>query len=272
MEFILVPGGTVELGGRIAAKECTRRYGGKSVWWEDEHPRHRVRITRAVYFAKYEVTNAQYAVLDPGHGSGSYRGLLLNQTAQPVCRISWYDALTFCRWLGALCDAKVRLPTEAEWELACRAGTQTIFYWGDSERDRLGYENHADITSSSLWIDTEVWDVYDTYAVSAPVGRFGPNPLGLYDMLGNVREWCSDWYDAAYYTRSQKVDPAGSPDGVERVSRGGAWDWHSRAGRSACRRGYSPDYRGHALGFRCVIEIPGPTLVVRARWRHMASR
>jgi formylglycine-generating enzyme required for sulfatase activity len=119
------------------------------------------------------------------------------QSTHPVTCVSWDDATAFCQWLSREDGRTYRLPTEAEWEYACRAGTDTLFFWGDDPDAGEGYLNAADETGTPdgrSW--THKFNFKDGYAATSPVGRFKPNAFGLHDMLGNVWEWCSDWYAA----------------------------------------------------------------------------
>ena len=153
--------------------------------------------------------------------------------------ISPDDAMAFCEKLSQRDGRKYRLPTEAEWEYGCRAGTTTRFHFGDSE-SRLG---------DYAWFDGNTQDADDKYAHR--VGQKRPNPFGLYDMHGNVFEWCSDWFGD--YSASSQVDPRGPSSGDRRVPRGGAWKDRPRFIRSASRHSDNP-FDGSISGFRVVSE------------------
>jgi eukaryotic-like serine/threonine-protein kinase len=182
-------------------------------------PRHRVILTRPFYLGLHEVTVGQFRDFveeagyvtelekqggptwrKPGHAQGN---------DHPVVRVSWRDAEPFTDWLGGREGETYRLPTDAEWEYACRAGTTTRFYFGDQAADLGNFE----------------WWGKNSGGSPHPVGQKRPNPWGLYDMLGNVREWCADWYSKSYYQESPLTDPSGpSPSpGVGHVMRLGAW-------------------------------------------------
>jgi formylglycine-generating enzyme required for sulfatase activity len=150
----------------------------------------------------------------------------------PVEQVSWIDAVEFCARLSQATGKTYRLPTEAEWEFACRAGTRGE-YAGD-DLDEMG------------WYDGN--SAKTTHAV----GRKKPNGFGLYDMHGNVLEWCRDWYSGNYYSQSPSVDPRGPGAGLDRVVRGGGWGSDAMNLRSAFRHGSTPDARSNALGFRLV--------------------
>ena len=192
----------------------------------DERPVHRVRISRSFEMGKYEVTQAQW---EAGMGSnpGHYKGLNL-----PVENVSWEDVQQFIQKLNAPNDGYIyRLPTEAEWEYACRAG---------STGDYAGA------------LDAMAWYGSNAAGTTHPVGQKKPNSWGLYDMHGNVWEWCQDWFDGSYYTQSPSVDPRGPGAGSSRVLRGGNWVLGPGFLRSARRSGRTPGLRQNDLGFRLV--------------------
>ena len=167
----------------------------------------------------------------------------------PVTCVSWSDARAFCDWLGRKTKKTVRLPTEAEWEYACRAGATGAFGFRGKETDLHGYGNFADASAVLARGDKTQ---NDKYAVTAPVGKLRPNAWGLYDMHGNVAEWCADFY--ALYPEGAATDPTGPEAGRFRVVRGGAWTLPPKACRSASRTPTDPDYRTSFLGFRIVVE------------------
>jgi formylglycine-generating enzyme required for sulfatase activity len=194
----------------------------------DEHPRHRVYVD-AFYIDKTEVTFDQYDKYceandhskpsDDGWGRGK----------RPVININWKDADAYCKWAGK------RLPTEAEWEKAVRGGTDTEWYWGDSDNQIGDY----------------AWYKENSGAMTHPVGQKKSNPFGLFDMAGNVWEWCADWYGADYYKSSPERNPKGPEDGTDRVLRGGSWVNFTDCTRSAGRLGFSPVTRYGSIGCRC---------------------
>ena len=214
----------------------------------DEKPPHRVRITRPFYLGKYEVTQAEYEAV-MGQNPSHFKGKPKN----PVESVSWLDAVRFCNQLSEPEGLKpfyeisgetvqvpdwngtgYRLPTEAEWEYACRAGTRTRFCFGD-DGDGLG---------------KFAWFGSDAGGGTHEVGQKRPNAFGLYDMHGNVWEWCGDWYDADYYQESPVDDPRGPSRATYRVIRGGCWGNDPRRVRSAYRGGSTPVNRSYYLGFR----------------------
>jgi formylglycine-generating enzyme required for sulfatase activity len=245
----------------------------------DEEILHEVEITQPFYLGKHEVTVGQFkafvkdtnyrteAERDGKGGRGfdgtefvykpefTWKNLHFPQAdSQPVVVVSWNDAVAFCEWLSKKEGRTYCLPTEAEWEYACRAGTGTRFHTGDKEDDLKVAGNIADASLKAKWKDAfwaMSWD--DSYPFTAPVGRFKANALGLCDMHGNVWEWCSDWYAEDYYGKSPGQDPRGPATGKERVARGGAWSTQPKFCRSAFRDWHEPGYRSDCVGFRVVM-------------------
>jgi formylglycine-generating enzyme required for sulfatase activity len=221
MRFKFLPGGRFRMGSE----------SGDS----DERPVHDVTLTPAFYMGVYEVTQEQYERVmgkNPSHFKGSNN---------PVEMVSWDDAVEFCRRLSALPEEKVagrvyRLPTEAEWEYACRAGTDTAYSFGDDENE----------------LGECAWSRDNSGSTTHPVGKKKPNAWGLYDMHGNVWEWCSDWYGD--YPSGSVTNPSGASSGSSRVYRGGSWGAYAGHCRSAYRDyGFTPDGRRNSLGFRLVL-------------------
>jgi sulfatase modifying factor 1 len=205
----------------------------------DEVPVHSVTISQPFYMSKYEVTNEQYEQFDPGHAFIDHRGFS-HQPDEAVIFVSWEDANAFCDWLSQAEGLPYRLPTEAEWEYACRAGTTTKYYTGDTLPAE--YENHQE----------ETWG---PHPVPLFVGQTPANPWGLYDVHGNVEEWCYDWYGP--YEAGAQIDPVGRVDGDFRVSRGGSHSTTVNYLRSANRMGTLPQDKHWMIGFRPVIgELP----------------
>jgi formylglycine-generating enzyme required for sulfatase activity len=242
---------------------------------DQDETQHKVTITKPVWIAKYEVTNGQfdafvqttgYQTTAEKEGSGfaldldrrdwvftkgvNFRnpGFSPFQMDAPVVLVSWEDAQAFCRWLSEQSGWNFRLPTEAEWEYACRAGTATARFTGDSDGSLEGYANGLDASFNRVcdkWVAFK-WD--DHYVYTSPVGSFRPNPWGLHDMIGNAWEWCSDWYGE--YPPGAGIDPTGPPEGSRRVARGGGWFSGPRRCRAAFRSRDTPGNRGGFLGFR----------------------
>ena len=167
--------------------------------------------------------------------------------------VSWNDAQAFVKWLKQKEGKEYRLPTEAEWEYAARAGTQTARFWGDNPNQACGYANVADRTAKKNWTDWSIHDCDDGYAETAPVGSFTANAFGLHDMLGNVWEWCQDWY--GNYPAGAVIDLSGAAIDSVRVIRGGSWLYSADTCRSAFQSGNAPGNRNNDLGFR-VLAVP----------------
>ena len=252
MTFVWIPKGCFQMGSPKTEE-------GRD---DDEGPVHEVCVD-GFWMGKYEVTNAQYRQWKRNHDSGDFtlgdfRGPSLNGDNHPVVRVSWDDVKAFTDWLTKQSGGKYtfRLPTEAEWEYAAGAGTTTSRYWGDNPDDACRYANAHDQTSKqafkALTFAGPHHECDDGYAVTAPVGSFRPNNFGLYDMLGNVLEWCQDWYKSWHYTTSPRDNPQGPASGSYRVHRGSWWVNIARYCRSANRNYWSPDGRHIGIGFRLV--------------------
>ncbi len=215
---------------------------GSEVGDYDEKPVHAVTITQAFRMSATEVTNAQYEQFDPEHRSRRGRLNLSTEDDDAVIDVSWEEAMAFCAWLSKKEGKPYRLPTEAEWEYACRAGTATLFHTGDE----LPAVYHKE--QGAHWSPKRV---------SLKVGQTPANAWGLYDMHGNVEEWCLDWY-GPYPTAAVK-NPAGPRQGLFRVTRGGSHNTTPHYLRSANRSGALPDDRHWLIGFR-VVQAPMPAL------------
>jgi formylglycine-generating enzyme required for sulfatase activity len=219
IEFVPIAPGSFWMG-------CT---SGDSQCDPDEMPRRQVRITKGFELGKYEVTQAQWEAV-MGANPSEMRGPEL-----PVETVSWEDVQAFLGRLNTLDDGyRYRLPTEAEWEYAARAGTDDPSV---ANLDALG------------------WSRDNSGKRSHPVGQKLPNAWGLYDMQGNVWEWCADWFDAEYYRNAAPVDPPGPSKGTHRVVRGGGWYSGSRSCRVSVRGWVGPGDRGSNDGFRCAREV-----------------
>lgn len=254
MKLNLIPGGDFLMGSPDDAKNAAA----------SEKPRHPVRIT-PFYLGVTEVTQAQYRAVmgnnpshfsDTGDGKDKVAGRSTDQF--PVERVSWDDAVEFCDRLSEKDgrtpfyrkaaqkqerpDSGYRLPTEAEWEYACRAGTPTPYFFGNSA---VALKAHA-------------WSHGNAAGTTHPVGEMSPNAFGLYDMLGNVSEWCSDWFDGGYYLHAPAVNPAGPVVGTQRVYRGGNFRSNPPGLRSAVRASALPMNRRVGRGFRVVLGTRDP--------------
>ncbi len=261
---------------------------------KDEKPPHRVRITRGIYMAAHEVTVGQFrafveatgfktAAETDGRGSSGYdparRGFEYDSPnyswrvtgysqddKHPVVNVNWHDAQAFCKWLSKKEGRSYRLPTEAEWEFSGRAGSSKRFVTEDAVRGLRPAANLCDRALERLWDTATVrkygldpakiqflpWD--DGHAFTAPVGSYEPNALGLYDMLGNVGEFCADGYDADYYAASPVDNPAGPTKETKgHVVRGGTFLNDAHLVRVTSRVECSDKYRNYVIGFRVVL-------------------
>jgi formylglycine-generating enzyme required for sulfatase activity len=246
----------------------------------DERPRHEVTITRLFQMGICEVTRGQFRTFvratgyrtEAERGAGSYsidretgsfvlnpdctwqRASFAQAESHPVVCVSWNDAMAFCTWLSRKERKKYGLPTEAEWEHACRAGSRKRWHSGDMFEGLAEVANVADLTAHEVfpqWRWTLRLD--DGYLFTGPVGSYHPNDWGLFDMHGNVAEWCADWYAAGYYGTEENIDPKGPAQGEGRVVRGGAWSTPPRQSRAAARAWHPPDYRSDSVGFRVCL-------------------
>ena len=242
MEFVYVPGGCYMQGSPLT--EVGR--------YEDESPQHKTCVS-GFWIGKYEVTNAQYRKFDPEHTSKKYQGHDLNGGTQPAVYVSWYEAMSYAKWLTEKNNGQYVfwLPTEAEWEYACRGGTTTSRFWGDDPAKACEYANGSDLAAKQVWKDWNTADCNDGFVATSPVGSFKPNPLGLYDMMGNAWEWCQDWRGP--YPPGPLDNPYGVPSSEEgRIVRGGSWDNMPAGLRSANRSYGTPNFRRYNDGFRLV--------------------
>lgn len=258
IELVFVEGGCFQMGMSGAeASELEEEVGKVSFDhnFRGELPRHEVCV-RDFWIGKHEVTNRQYRLWRPDHDSLERRGRSLDGDSQPAVMVSAEDAEGFLAWLGGKAKRTFRLPTEAEWEYAARSGGREERYAGFSRTADL--HRYANFCDASCWGMYRTADQEDGFAVTAPVGSFRPNGLGLHDMIGNAGEWCSDWYDRDYYRKSPRDDPRGpaGPDGPlkERVMRGGSWILNPRNMRAASRHGNGFAVGRHFDGFRVVME------------------
>ena len=206
----------------------------------DERPVRIVTLRRPFLMAATEVTNAQYEQFDRAHRALRGARGLSREDQEPVLFVSWNEAARFCEWLSRRENLPYRLPTEAEWEYACRAGTDTPYFTGDILPE--AYHRHQK-------------DGWDPAPVSLRIGAAPPNAWGLYDMHGNVEEWCSDWYGP--YEPGDQVDPVGRADGTIKVTRGGSHNTDVNHLRSAHRAGTLPEDKHWLIGFR-VVQAPPP--------------
>ncbi len=238
MKLVYIPAGSFMMGSGHPATQLAEEYSEGQGRFEDEFPQHPVRLSRGFWMGQTEVTQGQYtAVMNARPWSG--KAYVQEDADSPAVYVSWDDAVEFCRKLSQLEGTTYRLPTEAEWEYACRAGTTTRFSFGDSDLPLGDY----------AWFNGNADQVGQDYAHR--VGLKKSNPWGLYDMHGNVFEWCSDYYDEKYYADSPSVDPDGPSIGSSHSVRGGSWDNGQSYSRCSHRSDY-PVSRGLLVGFRVV--------------------
>lgn len=242
MQLVLIAAGSFQMGS--PESEPGRR--------EEEH-RHEVRITRPFYIAAHEVTQRQYArVMGENPSSFSRQGAFRERVAGldtgklPADSVSWAEACGFCRRLSQLPAEKkagrvYRLPTEAQWEYACRAGRDSIWCFGDDLKKLSDFAHYRRGREAGRPLS---------------VGSKKPNRWGIHDMHGNLWEWCADGHTVDYYRRSPRDDPPGPDENRSRVIRGGSWYSRAASTRSAARRGDPPAVREPDTGFRVVLTLP----------------
>jgi eukaryotic-like serine/threonine-protein kinase len=276
MRLILIPPGTFQMG----SPESDPNAG------DEEMPRHKVTITKPYYLGASPVTRGQFTAFveaerykteaeTDGSGAGysaatrdldagprySWRDPGFAQTdEEPAVNLTWYDAMNFCEWLSTREKKAYGLPTEAQWEYACRAGTTTRFWCGDADESLEGNANILDASAratfraglNKVWA-FQSWD--DGHPFTSPVGAFKANPWGLYDMHGNVWQWCGDYYDGGYYGQSPVNDPQNLSETEARVLRGGSWFRDPSTCRAAQRSGIAPDCPRSVYGCRVCLPL-----------------
>ncbi|WP_293193966.1 formylglycine-generating enzyme family protein [Ottowia sp.] len=298
IRFVSIPAGEFMMGSAESPRELARAFphadARRLAQLADEGPVHRVRITRAFWMGAHEVTVGQfrrfveasgYVPESVADGTGAY-GFSPSYSARqseredafegrspryswqhtgfaqsddhPVVNVTWNDAMAMARWLSRREGATYRLPTEAEWEYAARAGTRTRYPAGDAPDVLLASANTFDREASLRWPRwrQQTGPGSDGHPFTAPVGSYAPNAFGLYDMIGNAWEWCADWYGEDYYARSPVDDPPGPATGNARARRGGSWHTWPLYSRVAFRNWNTPQTRYVLVGFRLVREAP----------------
>jgi formylglycine-generating enzyme required for sulfatase activity len=232
MEFVLIRPGVFAMG--------------TDTHEPDEAPVRRITLTQPYYIGRYEVTQQQWEKV-MGTNPSQFK-----DPTRPVENVSWDDAQRFVQALTRQTGKTCALPTEAQWEYACRAGTESEYSFGD---DAAQLNAHA-------------WYAQNSALSTHPVGKKAPNPWGLHDMHGNVYEWCHDWYSEGPYPAADVIDPSGPRTGWRRALRGGAWIYVADNLRSADRGFSPPDHRSPEIGFRCILLVdppqPGPHASARA--------
>lgn len=229
IQFVEIPAGIFYMGG----------YGtGKNY---DEAPVHEVVVSRPFRMSITEITNAQYEEFAPSHRDLRGKYGFSSGDDEAVVFVSWYDAMAYCRWLSDITGKNYRLPTEAEWEYACRAGSYMNYSSGDS----FPVTDHKNQNEHHSFVPVDL-----------TVAQFAPNGFGLYDMHGNVEEWCLDWYGP--YIPGTQIDPAGYSDGLYKVTRGGSHSTPVEYLRSSNRMGMIPEDKHFLTGFRIVESDMSP--------------
>ncbi len=249
MKFRLIPPGEFQMGASGSEE------GARS----DEKPQHQVRITKPFYMGIYPVTQQEYQKVMGG------KAYFKVESSLPASSVSWDNTQEFMQELtskesgyihflkslmGREIGRKYRLPTEAEWEYACRAGTTTPFWFGTEHNGR-----QANCNGSYPYGTSEKGP---NLGRPSPVGQYAANPFGIYDQHGQVLEWCQDWYANEYYQQfanQMAVDPAGPASGASRSLRGGSWEFSSALCRSTCRSNIDPKLRLNSAGFRAVCDL-----------------
>ena len=222
MKLVLIPAGKFTMGSLSSEEDHS-----------NNKTQHEVTLTKPFYMGKYTVTQEQYQQV-MGSNPSNFKG-----KDNPVEMVSWDDAQEFIKKVSAASAQAVRLPTEAEWEYACRAGTSTRYYSGDTEND----------------LKRIAWFASNSNGTTHPVGQKEPNRFGLFDMHGNVWQWCQDWYDV--HKAEAVVDPQGPAQSgaVIRVVRGGSWNFAPMMCRTVSRDGGFPGHRCSHFGFRVVVDV-----------------
>jgi len=298
MHFVTIPAGEFMMGSDERPDALAQAYPQypreRFLLLADEAPVHRVRITRAFQMGQHEVTVGQFRrfLLASGYvpdaerdGTGGYgynpsydpassargdafegrqrryswRNPGFTQSEEhPVVNVTWHDAQALAAWLSQTEGRRYRLPTEAEWEYACRAGSRTRYHSGDAPESLAQVANVFDQDSARLWPQWRAFALpqHDGFSFTAPVGSFAPNAWGLHDMHGNAWEWVSDWHGDDYYAHSPVDDPQGPAEGGVKVRRGGSWHTWSFYARASYRNWNDPDTRYTLVGMRLVRELP----------------
>jgi formylglycine-generating enzyme len=242
MKLVRIEPGTFVMGSGEAPPKTLAEWSRRD---SDESPAHNVTISKAFFMGVTEVTNAQYEMFDPGHKKFRGKNGVSKGDDEPVTFVTWQQACEFCEWLSKRDSNPYGLPTEAEWEYACRAGTTTPFNTGETLT--------AEQANIGIMKDGKV------QATTAPVGSYKPNAWGLCDMHGNAMEWCHDWYGP--YEPDEQTDPVGRADGFARVARGWCFHRPERAlnplkyWRCGNRSGFLPEDANRYTGFRVVRRV-----------------
>ena len=249
-EMVVVPAGEYTMGSPESETERLE---------DREGPVHRVSVRQPFAIGKFEVTFAEWNACVAGGGCEGYRpsDLGWGRGKRPVIKVNYEDAKSYANWLSRKTGHAYRLPSEAEWEYAARAGTKMARYWGVSADDACGYANVHDRTSKR--VNKFSWthhDCDDGYANTAPVGSFEANLFSLHDMLGNVWEWTEDCWNESYTGAPVDANVWKAGDCSRRVLRGGSWLDEPRNARSALRHWFVRWNRSYVIGFRISRTLP----------------
>jgi formylglycine-generating enzyme required for sulfatase activity len=239
----------IRSGNGRSAKDRSARDQSANSLEENERPQRCVFINNGFALGRYEVTQEQWQAVMNSNPS-SFKGPQL-----PVTNVSWNDAQEFLARLQTFdSNHSYRLPTEAEWEYACRAGVESDFSsdaYGSPDKE-MKMETSKTPEETEVTLATLGWFRSNAFNHPHPVGQLKPNAWGLFDMHGNVREWCQDWYDSTYYKSNPVEDPQGPQTGAMKVNRGGSWQSPAAMCRSAARAYDLPTERNSQIGFRIV--------------------
>ena len=243
MKFAIIPAGEFMMGSKLTPAQATKLYGGRDTHYTCEHPRHKVRISKSFYMGVYEVTQSQWSAV---MNSKPWDEKMLTKTGPdyPASWVNWNEATEFCGKLSKKIGKTVTLPTEAQWEYACRAGSETEFCYGDDPKKVGDYG----------WWAGNMVESKKAKSYARLVGQKRPNAWGLYDMHGNVWEWCRDWFHKDAYASAKNVDPEYTKETKTRTVRGGSWYNPPGNLRSAGRNSWcGPKYRHYNYGLRVII-------------------
>ena len=294
-KLVLIPSGEFLMGGPDAPEDVIKMFPAyklKPADFADEYPQHKVKITKPFYMCRHETTVGQFKkfVAETDYktegerpdaskkGPGAWGFNPVTQAFEgrdpkynwknagfeisddmPVVNVSWNDAQEFLKWLSAKEKKTYRLPSEAEWEYACRGGTKTQYWSGQAPESLAKVANVCDADFyekfPKYYEKERCLSLRDGRIYPAPVGSYPPNPFGLYDMHGNAWEWTNDWYGEDYYAKSPVEDPQGPPDGGAKVRRGGAWHTLAMWSRASFRNINTVVSRYPNLGFRVVMNV-----------------
>lgn len=250
-EMVVIPAGEFVMGSNLEESGHT-----------DEKPQHPVKLAKPFAIGRFEVTFAQWDACVAAGACPAASDDEAGRGDRPVYNVNWSDAQAYVKWLSAQTGKAYRLPAESEWEYAARAGTQTPWFWGPAE-DSAGstractFANTHDETSKEAH-PMYVWSNHkctDGFPEAAPVGRFKPNPFGLHDMLGNLREWVQDCHHGGYKGAPADGSAWDEAQCEKRIVRGGAWIDGASTTRSAYRHPEDPAYRNYQVGFRVARDL-----------------